>query len=933
MARHFPRAWRWLFALSVPLAVQAAEPLTLYQSTYRLRPGEATLVPAATETVAFLKTASARKLTIHGAKADGLVVSPSRDGSGVVLGASLLAKPGAYTVQLAATGATGEQRVTSMAVVIDAQVTVPNSATRPPVVLLNGWEAGFTNSCPVATSSSETFGNLAQYLVSDGVPVVYLFDNCLEGANGTIESLAASFGEFLNSITYADGSQVPQIDLVAHSMGGLIVRAYLAGLQTNDTFQPPTPTLVRDVVMIAVPNFGSYVAGNYALTIPAGTQDAELIPGSSLLWNLANWNQHEDDMRGVNAIGIIGNAGVWNAGLNSTTQLANAGDGVVSLTSASLSFLLQGSSTTRIVPYCHVDPAAFTSTNFGTFACNEPGIANVTSTSHPTGQIVRSFLAGTSDWKSIGGTPATDPYLSRDGGLYFALASEQNQFLSDLSAVQWGTVPFLNGGDVGTIFYDDFISGSGVLEATSGSLGSVNCGALAEPAGYFSTARCKFDATIFSIGPVVTGSALIVNSGANITIAGNMFGNSQCSGCKVQATAAGSTTTTTLQVVSWTNKSITAALPSSFSGLVTISLLTSAGVDAMNIMTVPASSGGGGPVLSVSPGTRAFTYSYGGATPAAQTVAISNSGGGSLNWTASDPDYWVSLSPGTGTAAATLSITVNPANLGAGTYTSTVTITAAGASGSPATVTVTLTVSGTPPVPSITGVGNTGDYQPAFASASWVAIFGTNLSQTTATWSASDFVNGALPASLDGVSVTIDGVPAYVQYVSPGQINVLAPDDAMTGQVEIQVTAAGQASNSFATAKQAFAPALFSFDNGVYAVAVHADGTLVGAANVIAGVASRPASAGETIEVFGTGFGLTSPALPTGNLVATPSPLANPVQVTIGGMTANVAFAGLISPGLYQLNVVVPGLASGDAAIAASIGGIQTQSGVLITIQ
>ncbi len=922
-----------MLALSVPLAAQTAEPLALYQSTYELKPGEATLVSAAPETIAFINTAASRKLTIQGVKADGLVISPSRDGTGLVLGASLLTKPGAYNVQLSATGVTGD-RTTSMNIVVDALTTVPNSATRPPVVLLNGWETGFTNSCPVSTSSSETFGNLAQYLVSDGAPVVYLFDNCLEGPNDTVETLAGDLGTFLNSITYADGTQVPQIDLVAHSMGGLIVRAYLAGLQPDETFQPPTPTLVRDVVMIAVPNFGSYVAGNYSIAIAPGTQSGELIPGSSFLWNLANWNQHEDDMRGVNAIAIIGNAGVWSAGATSSTGLANAGDGIVSLTSASLSFVLQGSSITRIVPYCHVDPSAFTNTNFGTFACNAPGIANVTSTSHPTGQIVRSFLAGTSSWQSIGGTPATDPYLSKDGGMYFALVNEQNQFASDVTGVQWGTVQFLSGGDTGTVFYDDFISGSGILEATSSSLGTVDCGTQAEPVGYFSTARCKIDATIFSIGPAVTGPALIVDSGANITIKGYMFGNAQCSGCQVQATAAGSTTATNLPVSSWTNTSITAALPSSYSGLVTISVLTATGVDAMNIMTVPASSSGSGqPALSVSPATLSFSYAYGGSGPAAQTVSIGNSGSGTLSWTASDSDDWIALSAASGTGAATLSITANPANFAPGTYTSTVTIAASGASGSPATVTLTLVVSGTPPVPVIAGVANTGDYQAAFATATWLAIFGSNLSQTTATWSASNFVNGALPTSLDGVSVTIDGVPAYVEFISPGQINVLAPDDAMTGQVEIQVTTAGQASNSVSNPKQAFAPAFFTIDNGAYVTAVHLDGTLVGQTGLLAGVTTTPAAAGETIEVYGTGFGPTNPATPTGNLVTTPASLANTVQITIGGMTANVIFAGLVSPGLYQFNVVVPNLSGGDAPIAASIGGVQSQNGVAITIQ
>jgi pimeloyl-ACP methyl ester carboxylesterase len=234
-------------------------------------------------------------------------------------------------------------------------------------VLLNGWQIGFTGTCPVATTSATTFGNLAQYLVSDGVPVVYLFDNCLEDPNQPIETLANDLGLFLNTIKYDDGTQVPQIDLVGHSMGGLIARAYLAGLQPNQTYTPPANTLVRKLVLIATPNFGSFVAFNNVNTIGAATQSAELVPGSAFLWNLATWNQHSDDLRGVDAIAIIGNAGSYSPDLSLSTVLANASDGLVSLTSASLGFVSQKASVTRIVPYCHVDPASFTNAAWGTF--------------------------------------------------------------------------------------------------------------------------------------------------------------------------------------------------------------------------------------------------------------------------------------------------------------------------------------------------------------------------------------------------------------------------------------------------------------------------------------------------------------------------------------------------------------------------------------
>jgi uncharacterized protein (TIGR03437 family) len=246
---------------------------------------------------------------------------------------------------------------------------------------------------------------------------------------------------------------------------------------------------------------------------------------------------------------------------------------------------------------------------------------------------------------------------------------------------------------------------------------------------------------------------------------------------------------------------------------------------------------------------------------------------------------------------------------------------------------VTLTVQGTLAAPAITGVANAASYQPSFASATWVAIFGTNLSQNTYSWQASDIVNGALPTSLQGVSVTIDGLPAYISYISPGQINVLAPDDPATGPVQVVVTTAQQASNSFTAQKVPLAPAFLTFD-GTYAAALHLDYSLVGKPGLLAGATTTPAAPGETIILYGVGFGPTNPPLPTGQTVSTAEPLAGSVQIAIGDVAATAAFAGLAGSGLYQFNVTVPAsLANGDAAVSATIGGVATQTGVAVTVQ
>jgi len=1017
-----------------PGAAQTIARLEVQQSRFELRAGESAQIPVASDTLDFLLSAKTRRAEIAGG-AGGFVVGPNRGRDQVLLAASVRTEPGEYTVTLSATSATGEERQTTLDVVVKPLASVPSNATRAPVVVLNGWEVGYTNSCPVAASSSDTFGNLEQYLRSDGVPQVYLFDNCVEDPGNSIEALGNDLGTFLNSIKYDSGAQVPQIDLVAHGMGGLIARAYLAGLQpTTAALLPPTPTLVGKLVLIATPNFGSFVAGNYIDAIAAGTQSAELIPGSALLWNLATWNQRTDDLRGVSAIAIAGNAGTYVSSLQATTTLLNASDGLVSLTSASLGFVSQQSSATRVVPYCHVDPAAFTNTTmFGTFACNAAGIANVTSTSHPTGQIVRSFLGGTTDWQSIGTSAAKDPYMSLDGAWFFALVNPSGGYVGDLSQVTWGTVTLQFGGDSGTIFYDDFIYGTGTFMVNSQSLGSINCGSIALPLGYTTAARCKMSTYIYDVTPLATNApGRVVNSGAAITINGGGFQSQCANGCQVIATPAGSATGQALQVTSWSNTAIVANLPASFSGLVTITVKAAGSAsDAITIMAVsPATiaatptglqfaytAGGATPAaqtiqiansgtgtlawsatasdpwlivspasgtapaslsVSVSPGslsagvyqgtvhitagasnspvsiavtltvtqaqasltvtpqTLAFQYTSGGAAPAAQSVAIANAAAGTLSWTAADSDFWVSVSPLSGTAPSTLSVSVNPANLAPGTYTSNVQIVSSGAVGGPAQIAVTFTVQGTQPAPAITAVANGATFQPGFASATWVSIFGTNLSQITYTWQTGDYANGMLPTNLRGVAVTIDGVPAYIEYISPTQINLLAPDDTTTGPVQVQVSTAQQASNSFTAQKNQFSPAFFTIGSTAYIAAEHANYSYVGPVSLSSpGYSFTPAAPGETISLYGTGFGPTTPPTPSSQLVSAAATLANSVTITIGGVDVPPlsVLSALVAPGLYQFNVTVPNLPNGDAPVVAKIGGVSSQSGVSITIQ
>lgn len=99
----------------------------------------------------------------------------------------------------------------------------------------------------------------------------------------------------------------------------------------------------------------------------------------------------------------------------------------------------------------------------------------------------------------------------------------------------------------------------------------------------------------------------------------------------------------------------------------------------------------GTPIMGVSPTSLSFTAVQGGANPAPKSITVSNTGGGSLSWTATDPSGWL-IATGSGTNSGTITAYVNQNGLAAGTYSATVTITAAGYPSQTKTIPVTLTV-------------------------------------------------------------------------------------------------------------------------------------------------------------------------------------------------------------------------------------------------
>jgi len=238
-----------------------------------------------------------------------------------------------------------------------------------------------------------------------------------------------------------------------------------------------------------------------------------------------------------------------------------------------------------------------------------------------------------------------------------------------------------------------------------------------------------------------------------------------------------------------------------------------------------------------------------------------------------------------------------------------------------------------PLTPIIMRVANAAGGNSTISPNTWLEIDGANLAATgdTRLWTGTDFVDGQMPTQLDGVGVTVDEIPAVVDYISPKQINVLTDPSTMSGPVSVRVSVNGVTSAPFTVAAQAASPAFFLFGSSQYVAATHADNSYIGPATLYPG-ATTPAKPGEPIQLYANGFGAVSPAVTAGAPTQSGN-LAKLPTIQIGGVAAIVQFAGVISPGLFQFNVVVPAsLADGDQPIVATSGGLSTQSGVLLSV-
>jgi uncharacterized protein (TIGR03437 family) len=214
------------------------------------------------------------------------------------------------------------------------------------------------------------------------------------------------------------------------------------------------------------------------------------------------------------------------------------------------------------------------------------------------------------------------------------------------------------------------------------------------------------------------------------------------------------------------------------------------------------------------------------------------------------------------------------------------------------------------PAPTIAtgGILNAASYaRPPVSVGEMVVIFGSNF------------------GSIDTTKVLFQNVPGTVIYVTPTQLAATIPAGAGgVPSIAIQVQTSHDVYSAPVTVAMApSSPALFTSDatGQGQAAAINQDNSVNSASN--------PAPAGSVVALYATGGGaLTADALPR---------LALPVAATVGGLYAQVLYAG-VAPGepdgTIQINVQVPaGLTSGAAEVVVTIGDAGSQRGAMLAVR
>ncbi|HEY4361074.1 MAG TPA: choice-of-anchor D domain-containing protein [Bryobacteraceae bacterium] len=352
------------------------------------------------------------------------------------------------------------------------------------------------------------------------------------------------------------------------------------------------------------------------------------------------------------------------------------------------------------------------------------------------------------------------------------------------------------------------------------------------------------------------------------------------------------------------------------------------------------------PPQAATPGLSATSLSFDatdvGSAAAPQRIQLANPGPGALHLLGITPgglnssdfsetnDCGATLAPG---QLCTIQVTFTPAVGGLRTGSLFIAGNTAGSS--------VVNLSGTgvdaASVPTIQTIVDTWGYTQPIAPGLWVAIVGTNLGGPPQLW---DLKGGqTLPVSVGGATVTFNGTPAALLYVSPTQINALVPANVAPGKVQVVVQVNGVSSVPFSATAQAAHPAVYappSADGSTFYVTANLAGTaaMVGNAATDPRV-TRAVYPGEGLDLYMIGLGATSDPskFVTDQVFSGGFPVSATVTASVGGESANVIFAGLTSPGLYLVRIAVPSdLKPGAQPLQVSVGGIVTRPSLVLPV-
>jgi uncharacterized protein (TIGR03437 family) len=226
-------------------------------------------------------------------------------------------------------------------------------------------------------------------------------------------------------------------------------------------------------------------------------------------------------------------------------------------------------------------------------------------------------------------------------------------------------------------------------------------------------------------------------------------------------------------------------------------------------------------------------------------------------------------------------------------------------------------------------------FGPQFTPSAYFTIYGDGFTTSTLLWD--NFIpdGRTLPRQLGGVRVQIgQQQDCYVYFVSPGQINVLAPPGNYSGVQTVTVITENE-SRTLTANVAPVAPGFFSYvlNGRSYPATLFAGtGTLVASPAAVPG--ARAARGGDLLSFFATGLGATASPVPAGQVLTQVLNIDNlsRVRITIDGLPAEVLFAGMTFTGVFQINVRAPAnLRAGDLPVVLEVSGIRAPQESVLT--